>query len=179
MQTTITEALAEVKTIEKRIEKKQQFIMTYIVRQDMIRDPLEKDGGAREVLKREMQAIADLRERTVAIRRAVADANARETIAIDGQARTIADWLTWRREVAPKVQAFLAQITQRIGAIRTEARNKGFSVVAGNAQAQTPQDIIVAVDEKEIAERAEEMEGILGKLDGLLSLKNATVTIEV
>lgn len=177
---TITEALAEVKTIDKRIEKKQQFLLTYLVRQDVYKDPLEKDGGSFAAIQREMQAVADLRERTVAIRRAVADANARESVTIKEQTRSIADWLTWRREVAPKVQAFLQSLSGRIVAVRKEATGKGLTVIAANVgAASAPQDIVVYVNEQALSQQIEGIEEVLGILDGQLSLKNATVTVNV
>lgn len=42
MSITITEALAEIKTVAKRIEKKRDFIRAYLSRQEGVRDPLEK-----------------------------------------------------------------------------------------------------------------------------------------
>lgn len=42
---TITEGLAEIKTLKARIEKKRQGIGPYIVRPAQMRDPMEKDGG--------------------------------------------------------------------------------------------------------------------------------------
>lgn len=56
-QTTITEALAEIPTIEKRIEKKSEFILNYLYRQSAVRDPHEKDGGSSTLIHRELQAI--------------------------------------------------------------------------------------------------------------------------
>ena len=53
MSITITEALAEIKTISKRLEKKRESIFNFVGRQDGIRDPLEKDGGSVEFIIRE------------------------------------------------------------------------------------------------------------------------------
>ena len=39
MDITITEALAEVPTIGKRIAKKQQFVQDFLARQAIVRDP--------------------------------------------------------------------------------------------------------------------------------------------
>src|SRR5215831_611359 len=99
-QITITEALAELKTIDKRIEKKREFVLSYLLRQEMFKDPLEKDGGSVSAIRREMQSIVDLEERRITIRRAVQQANERNSVMVGKQTRTIADWLVWRREVA-------------------------------------------------------------------------------
>src|SRR3954452_7996422 len=103
-QITITEALAELKTIDKRIEKKREFVLAYLLRQEMFKDPLEKDGGSVSAIRREMQAIGDLEERRITLRRAVQQANERNSVVVGKQVRTIADWLVWRREVAPAQQ---------------------------------------------------------------------------
>lgn len=178
MPMTITEALAELKTIEKRIAKKQEFVNQYLLRQEMFKDPLEKDGGSVTAIQREMQTVADLQERHVAIRRAISAVNARESVGVNGTTRTIADWLVWRREVAPKVTAFFQGLSSRISSTRADALKKGLGVVAGNADAK-PTDVVVNVSEQDLAKRLEDLEGVLGVLDGQLSLKNATLTIDV
>ena len=58
-------------TAEKRIAKKREFVLGYLLRQEMLKDPLEKDGGSVSALRRELQAIHDLEEWRVAIRRAI------------------------------------------------------------------------------------------------------------
>ena len=43
---TCTELLAELKTIEKRIQTKRQFINEFAMRSGAFKDPLEKQGGS-------------------------------------------------------------------------------------------------------------------------------------
>jgi len=93
-KTTITEALAEIPTITKRIQKKQEFILNYLYRSSSVRDPHEKDGGAQLLISREIQAINDLQYRIVSIRAAIQEANRNNTITIGNTTKTIADWLT-------------------------------------------------------------------------------------
>lgn len=176
---TITEALADLKTIHKRIEKKQEYISSYLVRQDGIKDPLEKDGGSAEVIKRERQAISDLEKYFVNIRTAIQKANHENTIEIEGESKTIAEWLTWRKEISSNRKAFLNKIRLAIVQARTQATTKGWAVVPAGQQANNFTDLVVHVDEAELAKQAEQIETILGKLDGQLSLKNATIVIEV
>jgi hypothetical protein len=177
-QITITEALAELKTIDKRIAKKREFVLTYLLRQEMFKDPLEKDGGSVSAIKREMQSIHDLEERKILIRRAVQQANERHSVTVGRQARTIADWLVWRRDVAPVYQQFLANVRTKIEQARQEAARKGAGL-AGTAETAKPNDVIVNVNEQELAREIEGLEDILGTLDGQLSLKNATLMIDV
>jgi hypothetical protein len=177
-QITITEALAELKTIDKRIAKKREFVLSYLLRQEMFKDPLEKDGGSVSAIKREMQSVHDLEERKIVIRRAVQQANERNTITVGRQTRSIADWLVWRREVAPTQQQFLANIRGKIEQARAEAARKGAGL-SNSADAAKPNDVIVNINEQELAREIEGLEDVLGTLDGQLSLKNATLLIDV
>jgi hypothetical protein len=179
MALTITEALAEIKTIQKRIEKKREFVGQYIARQERLKDPLEHEGGSRQALERERQAIADLEERIVSIRAAIQQKNQETTISVGGETRSIADWLVWRREVAPGRQQFVSRLRGALQGIRAEASKKGLAVRGDEAAATSLDDITVNVNEKRLAEEAERLEEILGALDGQLSLKNATVVVAV
>jgi len=178
-KTTITEALAELKTIEKRIEKKRQFVMNFIGRLAMNRDPLEKEGGAVEAVRAERQAIDDLHQRTINIRRAIQRANDANLIIVEGDSRSIADWLVWRREVAPHKKTFLDTLRQGINNARSQAKTKDAKLVESAGDATGALDVIVHVSERELAEQIEKMETVMGTLDGQLSLKNATITIDV
>lgn len=175
---TITEALAELKTIEKRIEKKREFVLSYLIRQDVFRDPLDRDGGSATVINKELQAVRDLDERKVAIRRAIQRANMEATVTIGRQTRTIADWLVWRREVMPKLNQFLAALRLKIESARQEAARQASPATRGDA-AGKPNDIVVNINEQELAREIEGLEEVVGTLDGQLSLKNATLTIDV
>lgn len=181
MPLTITEALAELKTIGKRIEKKREYVGLFLARQDGVRDPLEKDGGSVKVIASERQAIGDLQTRHVAIRTAIQKINQATPITVEGETKTIAEWLTWRKEIAPGAQAFVTKLRHAVQQARQSAQQKGFAVVSASATtADTkPTDIVVNVEESGLAAEAERLETILGTLDGQLSLKNATVTIDV
>ena len=178
MKITITEALAEVKTIGKRIDKKKEFISQYVFRQEQVKDPLEKDGGSVTVLKRELQAIGDLQERLMRIRAGVIASNLATPISIDGRTRTVTDWLTWRKDIAPGATAMIAQLRQGIESTRQQMRAKGVTLGSASVDLK-PTDIIVNVDEMSLAREAERLEETLGTLDGKLSLLNATTTIDI
>jgi len=175
---TITEALAEIKTIGKRIEKKRQNIQQYLARQDVIRDPLEKDGGSRAVIVRERQAIGDLQERIVGLRKAIAHANATTPVEIDGLSRSIAEWLTWRREVAPTEKSFLQGVQNGLASMRKEAGQKQLTVKPVPERGGEPTDILVNIDESQLSKDIEHIETVLGTLDGRLSLLNATTFVK-
>lgn len=176
---TITESLAEIKTIGKRLESKREFVMTYLLRQDAMKDPLSKDGGSVQALDREMQAMRDLEERVVRIRIGINESNLRTKVRIGRVERSVAEWLVWRREVAPLLKARLHSIAQRIEQGRAEAQRKGVAVISPGTEASKGSDLIVNYDEALLAKQREELEETLATLDGRLSLLNATTTIEV
>lgn len=178
MTITITEALAELKLIKAKVDKKKQFISNFIGRQDAVKDPLEKQGGYVAALKAERQSINDLINRFVLIRSKIAEANSKTNLTLGAETKTIADWLVWRRDAAPMIKDVQQSMANQINSLRNEGRKKGLNVVA-EGQQQTPNDIIVNIDEKELSEWQERTIETLGILDGKLSLHNATVTIEV
>jgi|SRR5262245_3402961 len=176
---TITEAFAELKVIDKKVEKKREYCGQFLVRQDGIRDPLEKEGGAAQAIAKERQAIADLLTRHIAIRRAIQHANLTSTITIADDTRTIYEWLIWRKELAAGEQAFVGALRRTILGARQQAQQKGWQVIASTGQPQAPTDFLVHVDESGLAKEDERLATILATLDGQLSLKNATINIDV
>jgi hypothetical protein len=174
--TTITEALAEVKLIGKKIEKKETFIATYLLRGAQVIDPLLKEGGSPEIIARELQAITDLQTTLVRIRTRIAAVNAPTPLTIGTVTRTVAEWLAWRRDVAPMERRLLTTIVNRVNAAREQAKRATGSLTSDTSSAQ-PTDIIVAMSELDIQQRVEALEEALGRLDGLLSLHNARTTI--
>lgn len=168
---TITEGLAELKTLAKRIEKKQETVKQYLFRRDTMRDPLEKSGGSAKFVTQELQSINDLEIRIISIRRGIARANDRTIVNVCGEERTVSEWLTWRREIASKRQSFLSQLRQLADRARREAQR--------NQQTGQVEDVVVNINEKDLLSQEEKTEEILSTLDGKLSLVNATVTIDV
>lgn len=177
---TITEALAEIKTIGKRIETKQSQLQGYLFRDARLKDPMEKVGGSEAYIKSELQAISDLNQRVVDLRYAIQNANMTATLELGGKTMTIFRWLVWRREVAPTLKGNLDSMWRALQAARQQAQRSGFGVVAAAAAIQSntePKDLIVNIDEKELAAEREGLEKTLGELDGRLSLLNATTMI--
>lgn len=175
----ITEALAELKTIGKRIDKKRTFVGTYLTRPEGIKDPLAKDGGTHKVIREEVQAISDLTLRIVNLRRAIQVANDTTMLTIAGTERSISEWLIWRRECAPIESRFLADLNSAIARARADAQRQGNRVVKDESDASAPTDTVVAIDESKLAKDLEKLEETLGDLDGKLSLANATVEVSL
>src|SRR3990167_91542 len=180
-QTTITEALASLVTLGKRLTKKREFVGTYLHRADGIKDPLERsvEGGSAEAIKRELQAIRDLEKHHLNIRMAIQRKNQETYVTVLDLTMTVAEWLTWRKEIAPQVQKFNHELRLKLVEARTEAQRRGAQVIGVGAAGNTdtkPTDIVVNVDEKSLQDEAERIEEVLGTLDGKLSLINATTT---
>lgn len=175
----ITEALAEIKTIDKRIASKKDFVRQYLLRPDTFKDPMEKDGGSAKAVAEAMQAITDLEQRLVDLRKGIQLANQTEPLTIEGTTRTINDWLVWRREVASDKKAFLFDISRTVSQTREQVTRKNASFTTTAQTVDKPLDIVVNVNEKELAASREQIENILGQLDGQLSLKNATVMVAI
>lgn len=178
-QVTITEALAEIKTIGKRLDKKRDSVKAYLSRQEGVRDPLEKSGGSVAFVQQETQSILDLENRIVTLRRGIQRANEATIVSVNGTSRTISDWLVWRREAAPMHQQFLNSIRTHLNQVREGAKRSGSAIINSSVvnNDAKPTDIIVNIDEKKLSEDIENFEETLGQLDGILSLKNATVMI--
>jgi len=179
MKTTITEVLAELATIDKRLPKKAQELIPYVARAAQLKDPLSKSGGSERYIAAERQSFSDLLQRKIILRRVVAKANAETTIAIDGKEMSVADWLVWKRECyAPHLQMLQGLLGQAQGA-RQQAQQRGVALIRVEHEQVASQDILVCLDERELIDEVAALEERFGRLDGLLSLKNATTSVEV
>lgn len=177
--TTITEALAETKTLVARIDKKRASIVTHLIRDARLKDPFEADGGSQEWVKRESQAIGDLNDRLVNIRCAIQKKNQETSVTVQGKTYTVAQWLTWRKEVAPGEKSFLGNIAQAIARAKKEPVVTRDNLRLTDKPTGAEGEVSINVSEKELAESIEEYEHILGDLDGKLSLINATTVISL
>jgi len=174
---TIAEALAEIETIGRRIDRKQQLVSAYLLREQQYRDPVRLEGGTAPVLARELETIRALHERKIVLRRLIQNAYERALISFGDQTRSLADWLAWRREVSTRQAGFLKAVTRRISYARRLATRRYLRRtrrVAGDK----PADVIVHLNEQDLARQSETLEELLGYLKGQLDLKNATLTID-
>jgi hypothetical protein len=170
-QQTITEALAEIKTIDKRLVAKRDEVTKVVVRDARVVDPKGSEGGSEAYVTQVMQSITDLEARWVSLRAAIQKANCENVMIIQGQARTVSEWLAWRREVAEGQVRFRKHLASGIAQFRASTvqfRRQGTAEVD-----EQPIQAIVNLNETELAEQLDALELILGKLDGQLSLFNA------
>ncbi len=183
---TITEALADAKTVGKRIEAKVAFIGQYLLRPEQVKDPLDAQGGAVKAITAAQQAIGDLENRLVNIRLAIQAANLSTalTVSTGGETvtRSIAGWLAYRKDVAPLRLKMLAALRQAIEQQRSTLLRQGRRTV-GTLSVDTsdvkPTDVLVNLDEVQLAKDAEQLDAILSTLDARLNFINATTTISI
>lgn len=180
---TVTEALADIKTSAKRIEKKREFVRNYLWRQGHIKDPHEKNGGSTHRVACEQQAIKDLEATIVLLRFKIAQLNAKTEVEVGGETKTVAEWLIWRRDVVPDRRGFLTGLQTTVVEVQ-----RGFAGVrAGGEVVQAVQGhepsgvgtVAINVDQLELAGEIERIEKVLGELDGKLSHRNATTFVEL
>jgi len=174
---TITEALAEIKTIGKRLEKKKEFVMTYLGRVAMVKDPHEKSGGSEVLITKEKQAFSDLLDNVIRLRTAIQRKNLDSPVTICDVTRTLAEWIVWKREVYPAHKVLLDQMAANIAAMRKKAFDSN-QVLRREGTEGGDRDILIMVNEKALADERERLEQIFGELDGQLSLKNAVLSID-
>lgn len=178
---TITEALAEIKLIEKKIDKKKDMVYGNLCRFSPQPDPFEKTGGAITTLNGEVQSCGDLWQRWIKIRSAIATVNLVHEITIEGHTKSIYEWLIWKREIAEKQIQFYKKIYMDTK-MHIDANAKNPKLLQDpSIKDSKPQlvDLITYFNYPEYIKKEEHFSMVLDKLDGQLSLKNALITIEI
>jgi hypothetical protein len=174
---TITEGLAEIKLIEKKMEKKKTMIVSNLTRFKQVKDPFEKEGGSQTTIRQEMQSVSDLQKRLENIRSAIAKANLFESVTVGAQTKSIYSWLIWKREILENDEKFKQSIVNQIKSQidRQSVNPQVWKTEAGGVELC---ELILNADYGEQLKALENLGDIKEKLDGQLSLKNATVVIE-
>lgn len=177
-QITITEALSEINLIKKKIAKKKETILGCLVRPSHLPDPFEKDGGSKDFVANETRAIEDLIKRWVKIRSSIAKANVEYMITIDGKSQSIYDWLTFKREIADDMIAFSNQIVGHLNAHSNRAANQPQVYKTDDGKTELVK-YSVSVEQADWIRQNEMFTQQKEKVDGQLSLKNATIVIDI
>ena len=168
---TVTEALAELKTLNKRLEKKRGFLLEHVCRPDTVVDPLVSDGGQQKCWEEAWQSHEALWKRYVDLRVAIQRSNLETRLQVGINTAPVAFWLSWRRDQAAGIKAFGRALTRAPEQMRENIRKQ--------ISPDTKIDVICNVSELKLAEFEESHEEMWGELDGKLSLLNATTFIEV
>lgn len=175
---TISEGLQSIKTATSRIAKKRAEVQTRIAYDGRLQDPLAKAGGSEEFIKSELQAINDLEGNVLKTRLAIQKANFDTELTIGKFTMTVAGWLVWRREISGNRSQYYNTVNREVQRLRQAVLTAANTRAALNAEDKIV-DVKVNVNEKKWAEESEELDEVLGQLDGRLSAFNATHTIDV
>lgn len=176
---TITEALAEIKTLTKRIESTRDFVLKYGVRQGSTIDPLDDGGGSHVVVPQKLQSLKDLLMRKVAIRTAINEVNAATPLTVSGKTMSVAEWIIWRRDVFPaEIQAYRALQSKVLDA-RHQCQNANIRLIEDGKPPERVNEAGCFIPESEISNHIEKLVEIESTLDGQLSLVNAITRVTV
>jgi len=176
----ITEAMSEIKLFIKKITSQRDFILRNLTREEWRKDPFEKDRTTQDAqVKAAIQSISDLEKNIVAYRYAIAKANMKEHISLEGMDMTVAEWLIWRREVLPLRKQLLGNLANQMANIGKEQQITQRSYASKDAEKLQPTNYLVNVSDKWLREETEKLETIEQRLDGQLSMINANVDVEL
>ena len=173
----ITEAMSEIKLFANKIESQSDFIYRNLKRPENIKDPFDKDGSTQQAqVNAAIQSINDLESNIVHYRSAITKANMEQIVELEGIKMSVAEWLIWRREVYPIRKHMLTTLAHGLASRNEEGRRGDFGRGEVNMQ---PVDYIVNVSDKWLLAEIQKLETIEQRLDGQLSMLNATVDVTV
>jgi len=166
---TVTEALSKINLTQKKIADKRSAFPQYISRPEMMKDPLETEGGSEKYITEQRQAIRDLEAYLIALRVAVAESNAQTSLSVGGSTRPVSEWLIWKRDIAA---GFRQELQSILSAVSSERQRY-------SRQVKDNVELTICVSETEIQKEVELYSMMWEDLDGQLSLKNATTFVEL
>lgn len=176
---TITEALSEINLIGKKIKSKQEKITGALVRYEHMPDLYAAAGGSEKMITEETQSMRDLMTKLARIRSAVSQANITNKITINQRERSIHDWLTWKREISESEIEFAKKVHMTIKHNVDQIQKQPQLIKQENTTEPQLAKLKVNTDFAYWIKESEELCDVLEKLDGQLSLKNATIFVEV
>jgi len=175
---TITEALSELNLIKKKIKAKQEKIRSALVHISHMPDAFASEGGSAKMINHESQSISDLSVRYTKIKAAITEANIKNMVQIANINMSIHDWLTWKREFATTNIEFLKVCCNTVKAHMDQYGKSPQVYKDANDQTQLVK-YSYNIDYSQWIKNLENVSDIHEKLDGQLSLHNATVIIEI
>ena len=177
---TITEGLSEINLIKKKLATKRANIHQITIRATHVPDVYEKEGGSRAHIDREMQSISDLYHRLIRIRSQISAANLVHVISITEEDLTISqsihDWLIWKREIVKDEIGFFNNANHAIK-MHLDTISKQPQVHKDEQGTIHLVKHEINVDYPKWIRYQANLNSILEKLDGQLSLKNAIIEI--
>lgn len=130
------------------------------------------------MISKEHQSMRDLQRRLQRIRAAISQANLDNMITVNDMTQSIHDWLIWKREIAAESNGFLQLITHQTK-VHMDQAGKSPQVFKDEKEQLKVVKWIYHIDYSEWLRMYEKGNEALEKLDGQLSLKNATIVVEI
>lgn len=203
-QISITRALAEVKSLNDRIEKATRgtvFITTTVGGKTVTGSDLQ---SATNTLKANLQSVRDLIARRQLVKAAVIRSNSNTVVTVNGVEMTVAEAIE-RKGSIDKERALLAVLNQQLGQVRTIVERKNIEMqgridtmvlaAVGKDRKATEEEldaiskpyaasnITAPLDpsglEEVVAKMEDDINGFLFEVDFVLSEANAKTTITV
>lgn len=173
---TVTEALAEIKLIQKKVDKKIAAMNPCITRFEHQKDPYPDSAV---MIRGEVQSIEDLYTNLSSIRKAISKANLETTMTVGTTEKTVTEWLTWKKEIYdPLNKIYSGLVSTATNEISRNAKQPSLVTKTDSNDATQLAKLVINVDIPTLNKKMEQIMEINEKVDGLLSLKNATVVIE-
>lgn len=174
---TITEALSELNLIKKKVDNKRKVVAGSLLRAKHEKDAFENVGGIRQFIIGELQAIDDLDSRFLKIKGSIAKANIENLITINGFTKTIHDWLNWKRDLADTQKKFTFNLYS-FPKGELERLSKQPQIYLDEKQEKHLVEFESTIDYPSFLKKSEELNDTFDRLDGQLSLKNATIVVD-
>lgn len=171
---TITEAFAELKLITKKIAKKRETILQNLTRMEHVKDQF---GDTPKMVEAELQSIQDHETRFVRIKAAMSKANLENEITVEGETKSIYAWILWKRDIADNSLGFVNTAIRTVDAAVKRAETQPQVIKTDTGEISVTK-LVVNVDPKKMLSGSELTTQKLERLDGQLSLKNATIKIQ-
>ena len=168
---TITEALAEIHIIDKRLAAKRNFVLDHAAVDSRLKGTIEE-----KQVNQARQAIRDLEDRRLRIRIVIAKANAETAVTVDSVTMHTDEWLVWKREIYPHSVQHLKSLKSALDGAKNELRallNKPLP------DGQPKPGLDFHVSPEGVAQELEDLQATYEKLDGKLSHKNAVIFVEI
>lgn len=175
----ISEAMAEIKLAVKKISTSLDFVMRNLKREDYRKDPFEKEGSTQEAeVQAAIQSMRDNQLRIVSLKSAINQSNMTTTLTVEGVTQTVAEWLIWRRDVLPISKKILLALANGLADVTHSTPSPRRAYTTPTPIEPIP-NWVVNVSDRTVLNELQKLETIEERLDGALSVLNATTEIVV
>ena len=168
----IVEALKNLKTIEKRVEKNCQRINQYAAWVSVETPAFETEERQKQEVQSLVQANLDLETEYLRLKTAIESTNLAVSVTINGKTYSISNLVTIKR----KVKEFRTRTYQALQANSAVTRMQ--QIYAKGFDAGNPPKVVAAFKEEEKNAKVREWEDFVSAIDGKLEVVNAETELQ-